>query len=230
MSDEPRDTVPNDAASDGTGEADGTAGEDETITPEQLEQRRERLDQRERGLDDRAVELDDREAALETRAAELDERRDRIGELRDQLDERAAELDQREADLDDREAAIEQREAELSERAESLNQKEATLYEYVSSEVADLEDELAATIEGAVSAGMGEHAEESSTRVGTAGGVAVGLLGAILLGLGVANGIAAVGEVPGLPALGDSVADYAVSLVGIVLGAGVILTETVSSD
>lgn len=191
----------------------------------ELEERSRRLDEKEERLDQKERELNKRERDLEKREQEILERREENVDVREELEAKEEELEEKETALDDRETALEERERELSRRADQIETKEQALDDHVGDQLADLESSIGDTIEDRVSAAVKKHAGGSTSRIGTVGGVLLGLVGIVLVVGGVSNifavelvGRAGSSPIPTLFAAESVTTNYVVSAFLVLVG------------
>lgn len=187
---------------------------------ERLNEWEQRLEQREQELDQRAQQLDQRERELDQQEEETLNRREQTVDLREELEDKEAELAEFESNLEDRRTALNERERELDERAQELDREAETLEAYVGDQLADLQGNLGEQVEASVSSALeAQDFGADSSRLGTLGGVSLGLLGLVLVVGGVANVIAL--QAGGLPTLFSPAAatlNYAASTLLLLFG------------
>jgi hypothetical protein len=250
---EPVETTDSDGTDEGEEDSweNKSVADDETGRPdteemsreEELDEWEQTLDERERGLQQIRAELDSREEDLDERDEQIRAKRQELQSREAELDEWEATLEERTTELDEREAAIEAQEQTLAERAEKLDEHEEILENYVDTRVGDaldgrvdriekvvgdrivaLEEEVADNIQTEVSTAFEE--QEETTPLSLASGVALGLVGAALVAVGVIFGFA--GDISSVPALHSDTLINAIAS-GIVVLVGLAATLTAAA-
>jgi len=183
----------------------------------ELDRRAQRLEERELGLDTRAEDLDERATALDEREADLDARELALESRREEIAQTEERLEQRQAQLDERERELDAYEDELSDRATEISEHEETLHRYIEGQVENLDGVVHEATQSAVET---YERNRAPGRFGTAGSIAIGVLGiAIALG-GVGYG-AAVAFDAATPVSNSEMGDTAVAALAVAVGIAV---------